>query len=36
MAERRNFWEKEKGNYIFKAVKKASEIYIHGFSKIII
>ena len=33
MAERRNFWEKEKGNYIFKAVKKASEIYIHGFSK---
>jgi uncharacterized protein (DUF697 family) len=33
MTERRNFWEKEKGNYIFKAVKKASEIYIHGFSK---
>jgi uncharacterized protein (DUF697 family) len=33
MAERRNFWEKEKGNFIFKAVKKASEIYIHGFSK---
>lgn len=33
MAERRNFWEKEKGNFIFKAFKKASEIYIHGFSK---
>jgi len=33
MAERRNFWEKEKDNYIFKAIKKAGEIYIHGFSK---
>lgn len=33
MAERRNFWEKEKDNYIFKAIKKAGKIYIHGFSK---
>ena len=33
MAERRNFWENEKGNYIFKAFKKAGELYIHGFSK---
>lgn len=33
MAERRNLWENEKGKYIFKALKKAGEVYIHGFSK---
>jgi uncharacterized protein (DUF697 family) len=33
MAERRNLWENEKSNYIFKAIKKAGELYIHGFSK---
>jgi uncharacterized protein (DUF697 family) len=33
MAERRNLWEVEKGKYIFKAIKKAGEVYIHGFSK---
>jgi uncharacterized protein (DUF697 family) len=33
MAERRNLWENEKSNYIFKAIKKAGEVYIHGFSK---
>lgn len=33
MAERRNLWENEKSNYIFKAIKKAGQLYIHGFSK---
>jgi uncharacterized protein (DUF697 family) len=33
MAERRNLWENEKSNYIFKAIKKAGQVYIHGFSK---
>lgn len=33
MAERRNLWENEKSHYIFKAIKKAGQVYIHGFSK---
>lgn len=33
MAERRNLWDNEKRHYIFKALKKAGKIYIHGFSK---